>query len=38
MIMHHIKEEDMLAAFKREGVFFGSDGVPFSDEGGSLPE
>jgi hypothetical protein len=37
MIMHHIKEEDMLAAFKREGVFFGSDGVPFSDESGGIP-
>jgi len=34
MIMNHIKEKDMLEAFKREGVFVGSDGVPFTtDEG-----
>jgi hypothetical protein len=37
MIMHHIKEEDMLAAFKREGVFVGSDGVPFTDDKGGIP-
>jgi N-acyl-D-aspartate/D-glutamate deacylase len=37
MIMRHIKEEDMLAAFKREGVFVGSDGVPFSDKNGAIP-
>jgi len=37
MIMHHIKEEDMLAAFAREGVFVGSDGVPFEDDQGGLP-
>jgi len=37
MIMDHIKKEDMLAAFKREGVFFGSDSVPFSDDKGGIP-
>jgi len=37
MIMRHIKEEDMLAAFKREGVFVGSDGVPFTDDKGGIP-
>jgi len=37
MLMHHIKKEDMLMAFKREGVFFGSDGVPFSDDKGGIP-
>ena len=31
MVMHHIKEKDMLEAFEREGVFVGSDGVPFTD-------
>jgi dihydroorotase-like cyclic amidohydrolase len=37
MIMRHIKEEDMLAAFTREGVFVGSDGVPFTDDNGGIP-
>jgi len=37
MIMRHIKEEDMLAAFKRRGVFVGSDGVPFTDDKGGIP-
>ncbi|MDH3992558.1 MAG: amidohydrolase family protein [Gammaproteobacteria bacterium] len=37
MIMRHIKEKDMLAAFKREGVFVGSDGVPFTDDKGGIP-
>jgi len=37
MIMNHIKKEDMLAAFRRDGVFFGSDGVPFSDDKGAIP-
>jgi len=38
MIMHHIKEKDMLAAFAREGVFVGSDGVPFTDDKGGIPD
>jgi hypothetical protein len=37
MIMHHIKEKDMLEAFARPGVIVGSDGVPFSAPDGSLP-
>ena len=37
MIMHHIKEKDMLAAFVWEGVFVGSDGVPFLDDKGQVP-
>jgi len=37
MIMHHIKQEDMLAAFTREGVFVGCDGVPFQDDKGGIP-
>ena len=37
MIMHHIKEPDMLAAFSRPGVFVGSDGVPFEDDKGGIP-
>ena len=38
MIMRHIKEEDLLAAFKHEGVFVGSDGVPFTDDKGGIPD
>ena len=37
MIMHHIKEKDMLEAFARPGVIVGSDGVPFSTPAGKLP-
>jgi len=37
MIMNHIKEEDMMLALNREGVFVGSDGVPFSDDKGGIP-
>jgi hypothetical protein len=37
MIMHHIKEDDMLEAFSRDGVIVGSDGVPFSDADGKIP-
>jgi len=37
MIMRHIKEQDMLAAFQREGVFVGCDGVPFADDKGGIP-
>ena len=37
MIMHHIKEKDMLEAFARPGVIVGSDGTPFSAPDGSLP-
>jgi hypothetical protein len=34
VLMQHIKERDMLAAFKRPGVFVGGDGVPFMDDDG----
>jgi len=37
MIMHHIKEKDMLEAFARPGVIVGSDGVPFSTPAGKIP-
>jgi hypothetical protein len=37
MIMRHIKEPEMLAAFTREGVFVGADGVPFTDDKGGIP-
>lgn len=34
VIMHHIKEEDMLAAFRHPGTWIGSDGMPFTDASG----
>ena len=34
VIMHHIKEEDMLAAFRHPGTWIGSDGMPFTDSAG----
>ncbi len=37
VLMHHIQNRDMLAAFKRPGVFVGSDGLPFFHEQGIPP-
>ena len=37
MLMHHIKEQEMLAAFIREGVFVGADAMPLFDEQGQVP-
>ena len=37
VLMHHINERDMLAAFKRPGVFVGADSLPFMDEKGGIP-
>jgi cytosine/adenosine deaminase-related metal-dependent hydrolase len=37
IIMRHIKERDMLAAFRRPGVFVGADSLPFIDEKSGLP-
>lgn len=37
MIMHHIKQPDMLAAFTREGVFVGADAMPWIDNKGGIP-
>jgi len=38
MIMHHVKNEDMMKALKEPGVFVGSDAFPYiDDKGESLP-
>ena len=36
MIMHHIKELDMLAAITHPGLFIGSDAMPYIDSKGGL--
>ena len=37
VLMHNVQERDMLAAFKRPGIFVGADSLPFMDERGSIP-
>ncbi|TWT81264.1 N-acyl-D-glutamate deacylase [Planctomycetes bacterium CA13] len=37
MMMKHMKEPDVMAAMKHEGVIVGSDSMPFIDEDGNIP-
>lgn len=38
MLLHHMKWSDVTVALQREGVIIGSDGVPYFDENGEIPD